>query len=427
VKHRVALAGWLLLAAIIAAVAYTLLPAVVPKTLAGLLTWLAGLLLWPEIPPRTRRQVVILACIGAAGIAWGMLSGRAPDWRMMLDGNALLLGMLAAVSFLRLITRPDTEAGEKLPSGRRAVWSTLLGVHLFGAVINLSSVFIMGDRISRANRLDRAQTVILTRGFTAAAFWSPFFAAMAAAMTYAPGASLPQIWLMGIPLAAVALLITGLGCQGNRAFTGYPMHPTALALPGLLALAVLILHEWKRDWHILGIICLLAPSLSVIVLFTRDEAPTSRLQKHVANDLPGMRNELSLFLAAGVMAAGLNAVFAGFGDWLPFDRFGGIQASLLLAFMYLTSLLGVHPVINIAALGTLLAPLHPDGTLLAMTFLSAWAIGVASSPYSGINLAMHGRYGQRILDSLKWNGLYSLTMLLLSIVVLNLYARLFLA
>jgi hypothetical protein len=426
VNRRRALAGWLLLAAIVAAVAYTLSPAV-PKSVAGLLTWTAGLLLWPEIPSRTRRQVVILACIGTAGIIWGGLKGHTPDWYMMLDGNALLLGMLAAVSFLRLITRPGTEVGEKLPSGRRAVWSTLLGVHLFGAVINLSSVFIMGDRISRANHLSRAQTIILTRGFTAAAFWSPFFAAMAAAMTYAPGASLPQIWLMGIPLAAVALLITALSCQHNGEFTGYPMHPAALALPGLLALAVLILHEWNRNWHILGIICLLAPTLSVGVLFARDGAPMKRLQRHIASDLPGMRNELSLFLAAGVMAAGLNAVFAGFGDWLPFDHFGGFEASLLLAFMYVTSLLGVHPVINIAALGTLLTPLKPDATLLAMTFLSAWAIGVASSPYSGINLSMHGRYGQQTLDSLKWNGLYSLVMLLLSVVALNLYATLALA
>ena len=423
-KQRRALAGWLLLAAIGFAVAQTLSPAV-PKTVTGLLTWAAGLLLWPEIPSRTRRQVIILACIGLAGIAWGLSLGQTPDWPMILHGNALLLGMLAAVSFLRLITRPGTETHEHLPSGRRAVWSTLLGVHLFGAVINLSSVFIMGDRIGRDGRLGKAQTVILTRGFTAAAFWSPFFAAMAAAMTYAPGASLPQLWMMGIPLAATGLLITALGCQRNADFTGYPMHAAALALPGLLALAVLILHEWKRDWHILGIICLLAPTLSVAVLFVRDAAPLERLRQHISTDLPGMRNELSLFLAAGIMAAGLNAVFAGFGGWLPFTGFGGGEASLTLLFMFVTSLLGVHPVINIAALGTLLAPLQPDGTLLAMTFLCAWAIGVASSPYSGINLAMHGRYGQETLDSLKWNGLYSLVMLLLSIGVLNLYAAYF--
>jgi len=420
-ERRRTLAGWLLLAAIIAAVAYTLVPSA-PKLAIGLLTWAAGLLLWPDLPTQTRRQVVILALVGAGGIAWGLWQDRLPDWQMILSGNALLLGMLAAVSFLRLITRPDTQAGERLPTGRRAVWSTLLGVHLFGAVINLSSVFIMGDRISRSNRLSRAQTVVLTRGFSAAAFWSPFFAAMAAAMTYAPGASLPQIWLMGIPLAVTALLVTALGCQRQSDFTGYPMHLSALTLPALLALAVVVVHQWNRQWHILGIICLLAPSLSLLVLFARGQAPMKRLRHHIGVDLPGMQNELSLFLAAGVMAAGLNALFAGFGDWLPFDRFGGVEASLVLLFMLVTSVLGVHPVINIAALGTLLAPLRPDGSLLAMTFLSAWAIGVSSSPFSGINLSMQGRYAQQSLESLKWNGPYSILMLLLSVAVLNLYA-----
>ncbi|MCG8070923.1 MAG: hypothetical protein N0C86_02950, partial [Candidatus Thiodiazotropha taylori] len=194
--NRRALAGWLLAAAIVSAVIHTLIPSF-PKTLIGVLTWVAGLLLIAEISPQTRRQILILIGIGGIGIGWGLVEGIPPDWRLILSGNALLLSMLAAVSFLRLITRPDTQAGERLPSGKRAVWSTLLGVHLFGAVINLSSVFIMGDRISRKGRLNQAQTVILTRGFTAAAFWSPFFAAMAAALTYAPGASLPQIWLMG--------------------------------------------------------------------------------------------------------------------------------------------------------------------------------------------------------------------------------------
>ncbi|MCG8037041.1 MAG: hypothetical protein JAZ19_08385 [Candidatus Thiodiazotropha taylori] len=418
--NRRALAGWLLSAAIVSAVIHTLIPSF-PKTLIGVLTWVAGLLLIAEISPQTRRQILILIGIGGIGIGWGLVEGISPDWRLILSGNALLLSMLAAVSFLRLITRPDTQAGERLPSGKRAVWSTLLGVHLFGAVINLSSVFIMGDRISRKGRLNQAQTVILTRGFTAAAFWSPFFAAMAAALTYAPGASLPQIWLMGIPLAVAALLFTALGCQRNQQFTGYPMHPQALLLPGVLAICVLLLHQWHSDWHILGIIALLAPGLSLAVLFLRHPQPRSRALQHITTDLPGMQNELTLFLAAGVMAAGLNAVFAVFGGWLPFNQFSGTEAALMLLFMVATAILGVHPVINIAALGTLLAPLSPDPSLLAMTFIASWAIGTGTSPFSGINLAMQGRYAQQSGDSLKWNGLYGVVMVLISILVLNLY------
>ena len=244
---------------------------------------------------------------------------------------------------------------------------------------------------------------------------------MAAALTYAPGASLPQIWLMGIPLALCALLFTALGCQHNQQFTGYPMHPEALLLPGILAICVLLLNQWHSDWHILGIIALLAPGLSLAVLFLRHPQPRTRARQHITTDLPGMQNELTLFLAAGVMAAGLNAVFAVFGGWLPFDQFSGTEASLVLLFMVTTSILGVHPVINIAALGTLLAPLNPDASLLAMTFIASWAIGTGTRPFSGINLAMQGRYAQQSGDSLKWNGLYGAVMVMLSILVLNLY------
>ncbi|MCU7848569.1 MAG: hypothetical protein KZQ89_11300 [Candidatus Thiodiazotropha sp. (ex Lucinoma kastoroae)] len=424
-SKRRALAGWLLLAAVISTAISTLWP-LHPKSWAGLLTWSAGVMVWSEIPPHTRRQVIILIFIGLLCILWGFMQQLTPDWSMMLSGNALLLSMLAAVSFLRLITRPGTDNDEHLPHGRRAIWSTLLGVHLFGAVINLSSVFIIGDRVRGPGQLSPAQSIVLTRGFASAAFWSPFFAAMAAAMTYAPGAQLEQVWLMGIPLAVIALLITGFNCRDQQHFVGYPMHPSALALPAMLALAVLVLHQVRPAWHILGIICLLSPSLALLVVTLNRHQPLPLLHQHITQEMPGMHNELSLFLAAGVMAAGLNVVFQGFGGWLPFASFGGIEASLTLLFMLITSIAGVHPVINIAALGTLLVPLQPNGTLLAMTFLSAWAIGVASSPFSGINLSMQGRYGQKSMDSLKWNGIYSLVMFLCSVAALNLYATLIL-
>ncbi|WP_316367162.1 hypothetical protein [Candidatus Thiodiazotropha sp. CDECU1] len=418
-----ATAGWLLCAAVVCTAVNTLWPQL-SNSWAGLFTWCAGILLWPALPTHTRRQVIILIGIGSLGILWGMSQHFTPDWLMMLSGNAQLLSMLAAVSFLRLVARPDDSMDRVLPQGRRAVWSTLFGVHLFGAVINLSSVFIMGDRLRRKAGLDREQSIVLTRGFSAAAFWSPFFAAMAAAMTYAPGARLERIWLMGMPLALIALLITGKGTRNPKAFVGYPMHPSALALPAVLALAVLVLHQVRPDWHILGIICLLSPTLALIVISARRQQPRRRLQRHISQDMPTMHNELSLFLAANVMAAGLNTLFQALGGWLPFSHFGGLEASMTLVFMLVTSIAGVHPVINIAALGTLLSPLHPDGTLLAMTFLSAWAVGVACSPFSGINLSMQGRYGQPGLASLKWHGKYSLLMFLCSLAALNLYAKL---
>ncbi|MEW8325358.1 MAG: hypothetical protein AB2659_00845 [Candidatus Thiodiazotropha sp.] len=420
-NSRRSIAGWLLVAAVVFTAVNTIWPQV-SKSWAGLFTWSAGILLWPELPAHTRRTAIILIGIGSLGLLWGLSRHLTPDWMMLLSGNAQLISMLAAVSFLRLITRPNNTTAKSLPKGRKAVWSTLLGVHLFGAVINLSSVFIMGDRMRRKRGLSRDQSIVLTRGFSAAAFWSPFFAAMAAALTYAPGARMEQIWLMGIPLAMIAILITGYGGRNSKTFVGYPMHPSALALPALLALSIVLIHRFWPTWHILGIICLLSPTLTLLVVGLHRRESLPQLRHHVTRDMPTMHNELSLFLAANVMATGLNTFFLGMGGWLPFSQFGGLEASLTLLFMLITSIAGVHPVINIAALGTLLVPLQADGTLLAMTFLSAWAIGVTCSPFSGINLSMHGRYDQPNLASLKWHGKYSLAMVCCALAALNLYA-----
>ncbi|MDD3517317.1 MAG: hypothetical protein PHQ14_03120 [Chromatiales bacterium] len=418
-----ALAGWLLAGGVMLAVAQSFVPGL-SKLAPALPIWLAGALLWRHANPRTRRQALVLLSLGIGGMLWGFAHGGPVDLRLALAANTLLIAMLAAVSFLRLVARPIADADERLPQGRRAVWGTLLGVHLFGAVINLSVVFIMGDRLAARRPLDARQFALLSRGFAAAAFWSPFFAAMAAALTYAPGARLPMLLTMGLPLAVLALVVTVSSRSRARdvEFTGYPMHFGALWLPATLALLVLLVHAIRPDWPVLVVICLLAPLLSIAYALLHRTQAAGALRRHVERDLPGMSNELLLFLAAGVMAAGVHALMAGLGGWLPFDRFGGVEAALTLFAMYALAFAGVHPVINIAVLGTLLAPLDPDPTLLAMTFLCAWATGVASSPFSGMNLALQGRYHIDPLDILRWNGPYSLLMVTLSAAVLMLYA-----
>jgi hypothetical protein len=261
------IAGLCLSATVILAALYGIAPAHVPKLLVAAPAWLAAALLWMRAAPRTRKQAGALGGIGLAGLAWGATHAGRIDPQLIFGSNALLIAMLAAVSFLRLITRPTGQGVEHIAHGRKALWSTLLGVHLFGAVINLSVVFIMGDRLSAYRDLNARQVSVLTRGFSAAAFWSPFFAAMAAALTYAPGAQLPQLMLLGIPLAALGLAITALRkTDADADFEGYPMHYGTLWLPGTLAVLVLALHETFPRWPILAIICMLAPAVTLTFL-----------------------------------------------------------------------------------------------------------------------------------------------------------------
>jgi len=344
----------------------------------------------------------------------------------VFGSNAALIAMLAAVSFLRLISAPA--AGQQAsgpPTGRAAVRSTLAGVHLFGAVANLSTVFIMARRMAGGSNLDRWQTIVLIRGLSAAAFWSPFFAAMAATLTYAPGARLSHLVAVGVPLALIALAITlrEVERHGAENFTGYPMDVRSLWLPALLAVVILAVHWMRPETSVLGVIAVLAPTVTVLTLALRREPVIRRTVGQITTGLPLMASELGLFLSAGVLAAGLQSLIATTGGQLPFEVFGGVQAALLLAVLVALAVVGVHPVIGIAAAAPLLAPTEPDQNLLAITFLAAWSIGVAVSPLSALNMGIQAAYGIRAGEILRWNKRYAVVMVAAAGLALWLYAR----
>jgi len=421
--RRDAMAGWLLTLMIVASVTpgVSLLP-------AGLLAWAAALLLSYRLGWRQRVQSIWLLGFGIAGTAWGSGKNKYASVVQVLASNQGLIGLLAAVSFLRLVTHPEaTDRHGPLPRGRTALWRTLLGVHLFGAVINLSTVVILGDRMATRGRLGKRRALTLSRGFAAAAFWSPFFSAMAAALTYAPRARLGTVVLAGLPMAAVSLWLTARDIDPENPkrgapFVGYPMRFGALWIPGLLVTIVLAVHAMLPHGSILAIITLSAPLLTVgILLVQQQEAAWSPLRDHIRHGLASTVNELTLFLAAGVLAAGLTSVTQQLNGWVPFDRFGPSQASLLLVGMIGLATLGVHPIITIAACGAWLAPLHPDPNLLAITLLMAWGIGVPANPLSGLHLMMQGRYGIDGYAFLRWNAGYVLKCLGVGIALLHLY------
>ena len=399
----------LLLMAVFAIAGGARLP--VPAWLAGIAGWTALVLLWRGLDLRQRQQSLMLMAIGLAALAWvGWRSGAFP-WLGVLTNNTALLGMLVSVSFLQLL---GLEESGTLPRGRAALWRTVAGVHALGAVINISAVFLMADRMAGGRNPTVTQASALTRGFLAAALWSPFFAATAVALTYAPGVSLGQLALAGLPLALVINVLAVrelLRRQGvAETFVGYPMHASALWVPLLLALMVLGGHAVWPHWTTLAIVSLAAPLMAAVIVTARGGviAGSTQLARHVRYRLPVMRGELSLFLAAAVLATGLNALISTSGGWLPLDRVGPLEASLVLAGMIVLCVLGIHAVISITMVAAWLAPLEPDPLLMAMVYTQCWAIGLAAGPMSGIHLALQGRYGLSAVTLARQNGRYCL-------------------
>ena len=75
---------------------------------------------------------------------------------------------------------------------------------------------------------------------------------------------------------------------------------------------MLSLHALVPRWSILAIITLSAPLLTLIILLARGGRNAGPpLQDHIRRGLAGTVNELTLFLAAGVLAATGGAAAGG--------------------------------------------------------------------------------------------------------------------
>jgi hypothetical protein len=393
---------------------------------AAVLAWAAALLLGPGLDPAARRQcsVLYLCALLLLALAWSQ--GARLEASALLLPNVDMVTLFAAVSCLNLATGSLAQ-NKGTWSGWKGVWGTLLGVNLLGAVINMSVLFVVGDRLARQGRLERRQVIMLSRIYCSAAFWSPFFIAMAVAVTYAPGMIFTHILPFGLLGTVAAMLITLLEVRqlGIENFEGYPLRVQTLLLPGLLALTVIVGRLLWPELSIVGIISLAAPLISLLLM--PKQRVTLALRRQVTERFPAMGSQVVLFLGAGLLAAAINGLTQ---VWSPapllaaFHEFGVLEATLTVTLILAIAYLGVHPIITISSLSPLLWHLHPDPTLLGMTFLLGWGLSTGATPLSGANLALLACYRVRARDLLLWNLGYAGKMLLVCAGLFALYRQL---
>ncbi|MEX2481548.1 MAG: hypothetical protein WD928_11895 [Gammaproteobacteria bacterium] len=419
---RERLAGWLICTMIVLSVINGVSDGAFPAWPAGLLAWLIGVMLIETVPRFQQIQFVLMAGIGLAALGLAGLEAAASGGLALLEGNQALLGMLAAVSFLRMVTRTGTHLGERLPQGRQALYQTLAATHLFGAVINISAAFIVGQRIAKDGSLTALQAKVISRAFTAAACWSPLFAAMAVVLHYVPGVDMLAVGRVNLVLALLLLGYCALELGRDPAvadFVGFPLHREALTVPVLLSVLVIAFYNLPTTWPILTTIVIAAASCVVLMNLRRPPRDTRRLfSHHVERELPRMGGEFALFLGAAVLGAGVGAL-AGASDLDlvidPRQPLDGVP--LLIALVGLT-LVGIHPVISVAAIAGLFPASLAAPNLVGMVVLMAWSVALGTSPFSGTALAMQGRFGIPATNFLRWNFRYLLVGLLLATLVL---------
>ncbi|MFA9372514.1 MAG: tellurium resistance protein TerC [Poseidonibacter sp.] len=393
---------------------------------AGLSVWIAFLLLFLSL--KNIKMLTTLLVLSMIAFYISYLNDFTIDFKKAFTVNQYLLTLLIGVGFLRLIASPKKDKSQILPKGKESFLKTYLGVHLFGSVINLSSLILVADKLYKKGPLSNAQIILLTRAFASDAYWSPFFVAFAAAITYAPLLSTSIILVNGLFLALIAFLFTYAEVIKNKdlridEFQGYPVSFQSLLLPFSLAFLVLVTNHYFPNIKVIILIALFSILLTLFVLPIKKGLKKSIniLQNHIFEELPKMKLEMSLFLVAGMFGISISSILLGLDLSLPFEKFDWFIASILLAIFIFLAFIGIHPIITIAIIGDFLSGVN--NTLLAVTFLMAWSTTVSTSPFSGLNLTIIARYnidGKRIF---KLNIVYVLKMYIVSVFCLFILSK----
>lgn len=385
------LAGMLVLTMLSAAIPFFL-------WLSSGLAWVCGIILWSRLRINLKFQVVCLLILGITGIVWGLTKGVSADWFRVFGQNQLIISLLVAVTLLRLIRHDKQIENSSVIFGMPAFIRNMIGLQAFSAVINISAMVIMADRLSRQQPLKFFEAVSMSRSFTMAVFYSPFIGGMALALSYTPGSSLPTIILVGLSLSALGLVTLFLagGIFSNPSIMesrGYPIKWESLWLPSLLAIVVIVVHQFIPQISILMLVIILTPIVSCVVLLI-DRGPiqcSKRVRYFCINHLPELSGEVSLFLSAGVFAAGLFMVFSAL-NYEFFEVFDAAAASKILVASVLLSCLGIHPIVVVSTIVPLLVSLAPPPNLMAFLCVCCWGIGCAVCPLSGTNITLKTRY-----------------------------------
>jgi hypothetical protein len=422
---RTKLAGLSLFIMTLLSIAAAVSPAVSPLATA-FFAWLALLLSIDQLPRKMLIQASLMLSVGLGCMFWSLDELSQLPFEKMFSANHQLLAVIAAVSFLRLITKAGNGSDESLPFGKMAMLKTIWGLHLFSSIITLSAMMIFGSRIEKEATINRLHAIMFSRTFACGCFWSPFYVAIATALLYAPGSDLLILSLAGIPVTLFGLAITSwqfMRDEEIESTAGFPVHADALTIPVALSVLLIVTHLLLPDFPVLSLISVLALLMTgILLLYQKRSAALTIYKNHIEADLPKINRELALFLAAGVMATGLSVFITSSDIALSVPEFTPLIGAIFIIVSTIISIFGVHPVITISVIGSLLSTTDFNPNLLGLCMMMMWGIGIVISPMSALNLTIQGRFGISSFSFLRWNAVFVLSLIFFSTGLLYLYS-----
>ena len=113
--------------------------------IASLFAWISFAFIFSTL--KDKKILLILMFLSLISYLICLYNDFKIDYIKLFTVNQYLLTLLIGVVFLRLIATPKKEKNIVFPRGKNSFIKTYLGVHLFGSVINLSSLILVADKM----------------------------------------------------------------------------------------------------------------------------------------------------------------------------------------------------------------------------------------------------------------------------------------
>lgn len=414
---------------------------------------------WPGIT-LTYRFFALLAPTLTVGL-WlsGQISGQTVTDG--IDRAAFFAFFLTSLAVLRESAQTSSlvqKCGRVLvnqPPGRRYMLMTF-GSHLFGVMLNIGALNVLGTMVRRATRqtsdpeanriagIRRKRMLTATlRGFCGVPLWAPTSVTMLIVLSAIPQLDWEQYALYGLIWTLLFILWGGIldwfsyPSPGTHASGGGGLTQL-IPLTGLVALIPTLAYVMSRilDQPLFPTLLMCAPAIGLVWIWRQFRGRSTRLKtglffRRLTRSFPktftNQRNEVVLFASSGIIGVVLIPLIDPVALSNLLAEANISDATLMVSMsllMLICAFLGINAIITVTVMLGALQQL-PDLTIApqiqATVIAVTWAVFAGASPFTA-SLRFISSFSDTspLRFGVVWNGWFSASVLAIMYVILYL-------
>lgn len=367
-----------------------------------------------NIPSKLRHTSLTLFAISLLLLPFAKSPLEALQRGVFVSGQLIaLMASVMLIASCALRSRQVHAIGSNLRAQRpgRRYLSFTMASQLFSAMLGMAGVnvvLVMAAPPGEEKSADRTTAVVaVTRGFSAAGFWSPVFGNMAILLALYPTLRWIEVFPVGVALAQVALVVGVLlnhsgrkpaqeAAQDLAAQQGLVQAAIPVLIAMLMFLGSVLTASSLLKISITASIVLLGP-VAALVLSIAMAGSAARIAggwRGIGEGVlqfPRLASEAIMFTAAGCAGSVMASAFPA--EWVQqigrlLSGFPLLGIAFLMLGIMAIALAGIHPVLTAVFMASTLTPqvlaLPPLAHMAAI--LAGWGLSASVTPFSVLSL-----------------------------------------